>query len=98
MDKTQERKLELLGFSVETIKGMKTIPRVTMYTPDGRKMDNLPADPYHLPRYMKRGFTVNPPSTKPQMESPDGFPCETCGKVLSTKLALAGHSRSHKET
>lgn len=25
-----------------------------------------------------------------------GFNCATCGKTLSTKLALAGHSRSHK--
>lgn len=25
------------------------------------------------------------------------FKCEVCGKELSTKLALAGHSRSHKD-
>lgn len=24
------------------------------------------------------------------------FPCDVCGKVLPTKLALAGHKRSHK--
>jgi len=24
------------------------------------------------------------------------FKCEVCGKVVSSKLALAGHSRSHK--
>lgn len=27
-----------------------------------------------------------------------GYNCATCGKTLSTKLALAGHSRSHKKT
>jgi len=30
------------------------------------------------------------------IEKPTEFKCNVCGKVLSSKLALAGHSRSHK--
>lgn len=28
--------------------------------------------------------------------SKEAFPCPICGKVLSSNLALAGHSRTHK--
>jgi len=30
------------------------------------------------------------------LESPKVFKCDICGKEVSTKLALAGHKRTHK--
>ncbi len=104
MDKGQLNTLKLFGYAVEELPG-KTIPKMTYYKSENGQeviLPNLPADPYHMSRYLKRGFTLEPskvsepPLTKPQQEKSTGFPCETCGKVLSTRLALAGHSRSHK--
>ena len=99
MDKGQLNTLKLFGFTIEELPG-KVIPKMTYYRLENNKvveLPNLPADPYHMERYLRRGFTLErPPLTKPQFESPSGFSCETCGKVLSTRLALAGHSRSHK--
>ena len=104
MDKEQVRTMKLFGYSVEELPG-RTLPKTTYFKVENGQMvelPNLPADPYHMARYLKRGFTLEPPKvsepplTEPQKGESSGFPCETCGKVLSTRLALAGHSRSHK--
>ena len=103
MDRGQLNTIKLFGYSVEELPG-KTLPKMTYYKSENGQevaLPNLPADPYHMSRYLKRGFTLKPsselPLTEPQKGESTGFPCETCGKVLSTRLALAGHSRSHKE-
>lgn len=36
------------------------------------------------------------PAEKPMAE-PEGFVCDICGKVVSTKMALKGHMRSHNK-
>lgn len=36
--------------------------RTTYYTPDGRAMPNLPADPWSMQRYLTRGFSLAPPT------------------------------------
>ena len=36
--------------------------RTTYYTPDGRAMPNLPADPWSMQRYLARGFSLAPPA------------------------------------
>ena len=102
MDSRQLKTIAMFGYSIEELPG-KTIPKTTYYKVDKGvviPMPNLPADPHNIARYLKRGFTldipkVEPPPTEPESE-PVGFTCETCGKVVSTKLALAGHKRSHK--
>ena len=38
----------------------KWIPKKVFYTQTGRKLV-LPADPYSLEHYLKKGFTFNPP-------------------------------------
>src|SRR3989304_6527100 len=35
--------------------------RITWYKPDGEAMPNLPADPWHMERYLARGFTPDLP-------------------------------------
>ncbi len=94
MNIQQEKTFKLLGFSVEEMENLKKIPRITLYNKEGVPFHNTLADPYHLERYLKRGFNIKPPLTETQGEA-EGFKCETCGKVLKTRLALAGHNRSH---
>ncbi len=77
----------------------RPIQRLTYYAPDGRELPNLPADAYHLERYLKRGFTLQKPQvseTSPIMEIKGVFKCETCGKTFGTRIALEGHKHSHK--
>ncbi len=104
MDKQQIQTMRLFGYSIEELPG-RTVPKATYYKVENGQivsLPNLPADPYHMSRYLRRGFTLQPPMTsgplptESQQGESIGFPCETCGKVLSTRLALAGHSRSHK--
>ena len=85
--------MKVFGFSVEDLPNNKTIERMTYYK-DGKALGNMLADPYHMNRYLSRGFTLIPPRGEPQTE----FICETCGKSLKTKLALSGHSRSHEKS
>ena len=103
MDKSQLNVMRVFGYAIEELPS-RTIPKTTYYKVENGSvvtLHGLPADPYHMQRYLKRGFTLEvpklePPLTEPQIESPVGFSCEACDKVLSTRLALAGHSRSHK--
>ncbi len=109
MNKEQQATLKKLGIEQPTWMvvdnnkyGLKTVPRVTMYTKDGREMPNLPADSYHLPRYLKRGFLLEKPIIPQVSETPidtieKEFKCETCGKSFGVRLALEGHKRSHKK-
>lgn len=57
---------------------------------------NLPADTDSLRKYLSRGFVLDKTQLENKVGQAGGFPCPTCGKVLKTKLALAGHMRSHK--
>lgn len=104
MDKAQIRTMGLFGYAVEELPG-KPLPKMTYYKIERGEvvaMPGLPADPHNMERYLKRGFTLTLPKMRSELPQPlpegepVGFTCETCGKVLSTRLALVGHSRSHK--
>lgn len=41
--------------------------------------------------------TASTVAAVPASESPAGFVCDQCGKVVKTALALSGHKRSHKK-
>lgn len=51
--------LEKEGYKVELLKQWPA--RATYYKKDGEPMTNLPADPYSMQRYLKKGFTLTPP-------------------------------------
>lgn len=104
MDKSQLKTLAMFGYAVAELPG-KPIPRMTFYKADGTPLENLLADAYHMKRYLERGFTIAPPEKKEESSKLNKtltadkleFVCETCGKGFSKKVALVGHSRSHKK-
>lgn len=55
-----QQKLAKDGFVVEGLKGWPA--KATYYKPNGEPMHNLPADPYSMGRYLRRGFTLTPPT------------------------------------
>ena len=67
MGESQQQVMEAFGYRIETLPNMKTVPRMTFYNKEGVKLDNLPADAYHMRRYLARGFTITPPE-QPQSE------------------------------
>jgi hypothetical protein len=58
MAENRALRLETLGYSVEEIPGLKTIPHGTYKTKDGKEIHGLPTDDYHRRRYLARGFTL----------------------------------------
>lgn len=105
MNKAQADVLRNNGFAFEGIPNLHPQPRLTYYS---RNKDNglivthnLPADPYSLNHYLGKGFVLNQSDLKPQAveQSQEGdFVCEVCGKSFTKRIALLGHSRSHKVT
>ena len=86
MDRKQT--LSTFGYAIEEL-NLKSIPKMDFVTPDGRILRGLPADPYHLQRYLSRGL-------KPKDSTPL-LVCEDCGKEFKHQIALAGHRRTHKK-
>ena len=55
------------GYNVETI-DFKNAPRGSLWRKSGKEwieIKNLPLDPYHLQRYLARGFRLDPPESLP---------------------------------
>jgi len=99
MDREQIKVLQASGFALEAVPGLYRQPRAKYYSIDkgSNKVveHNLPADPYSLGHYLKKGFVLNPNDLKPQAE--DEFVCTTCGDKFTKRIALVGHSRKHKK-
>lgn len=107
LTKEQVRELEKKGYATEPLPNLTNQAKLTYYR-KGESVDeiiampNLPADPVHMRSYLSRGFVIRPEDltlqAKQKPENKEGFTCETCGKLLQTKLALSGHLRSHQKT
>ena len=91
MDREQQVIARGFGYEIKFLPQLTAQPRLTYYDKKGDAVV-LPADPYSMRHYLAKGFTLIPPESN----SPDKFVCDVCGKEVSTKLALAGHKRSHK--
>jgi hypothetical protein len=61
MDKEQVKTLNTFGYSITELPNLKKVPTMTFYNKEGEPLPNLPADPYHLKRFLARGFTLEPP-------------------------------------
>ena len=74
--------LKIQGYTIVPVKGLKMQRKATYYHPRTGEPCVLPADDYHKPRYLKRGFTLEPPEAKPKPELPKGAgKCPVCGKT-----------------
>lgn len=71
--------------------------KATYYKPTGEALPNLPADPFSMEKYTRRGFTLTPP-LNPVAPSENGdLKCEVCGFVAKSSFGLKAHQRIHKE-
>lgn len=65
MDRTErqeiERELSNGGFAIRELRNLDSQPKATYYTPKGKAIPNLPADPYSLKHYRLKGFSLIPP-------------------------------------
>lgn len=91
MDEKQIDTLKFFGYQITELPG-KPIPHMDMWTPDGRKMIHLPADPYHLRRYLNRGFLLEPPKVTEQ-----GSNTQETGSVAVMEERPKRRYRSHKK-
>lgn len=104
MNKEQVKILKAHGYVFDEVPGLVQQPRATFYTRNRKtgeivEMPNLPADPYSMEHYLRKGFVLDKSQLKPQAveQSQEGeFVCEVCGKSFTAKIALLGHQRSHK--
>jgi len=82
-------RLEAQGYAILPLKGLKKKMKATYYHPRTGEPCVLPADDYHKTRYLKRGFTLEPPEVKTEVkveETEVSLPkgagkCPVCGKT-----------------
>jgi len=73
--------LKTQGYAIVPLKGLKKKMKATYYNPRTGEPSVLPADDYHKHRYLKRGFTLEPPEVN-DPELPKGAgKCPVCGKT-----------------
>ncbi len=71
MNREQVKVLQANGFAFEGLPNIIPQPRATYYSCDKNTgvivKHDLPADPYSLDHYLKKGFVLNPGDLKPQV-------------------------------
>jgi len=89
--KELQAELKRQGFLIQDIGRWPA--KATYYKDTGEAMHNLPADPFSMQRYLRRGFTLTPPVSPSNGEGE--FKCE-CGFVAKSKFGLQAHKRKHE--
>ncbi len=86
----RELKTELAsqGYSVSLLDSWPA--KATYYTKDGEAMPGLPANPWSMQRYLRRGFTLVPPNGS------DMKRCGVCSQDCKGDLGLRSHMRKHQ--
>lgn len=59
IEKELHAEVKANGFAIKVMDIPKQ--RGTLYKANGELMPNMPIDPYHLQKYLRRGFTLYPP-------------------------------------
>jgi len=94
MDKKQVAVLIANGIVWEEDPNLRGQPRATFYSVNKNTKEvvkhDLPADPYSLNLYLKRGFTLTPPNVGQEPT------CPICGRTCKSEFGLKAHMRSHK--
>ena len=71
ISESREPLVKAQGYNLETI-DFKAQPRGSMWKETSKgtweEMKNLPLDPYHLQRYLSRGFRLHAPQAKPDTQ------------------------------
>lgn len=81
------------GYSVNLLNSWPA--KATYYKPSGEPLPNLPADPYSMRKYLRRGLLLAPPkqaeepvgevyeaAEEPTPEAIEMTPCPNCGTML----------------
>jgi hypothetical protein len=109
MDKAQVKIAEAAGFHISEAPGLTKTAWLMYYKDNGRGevvKHRLPADPYSMERYLKKGFSLTPPSPKTTepavsvLEPPNKrFVCRHCGQDFTSKQGVTIHERKwcHKK-
>jgi len=104
MDAKERRELQVelvkQGFAIQDVGQWPA--KATFYKPGGEPMPNLPADPYSMKNYLRRGFTLTPP-VKPSNGEGEETPvvlnptkCAFCDFEAKSEFGLSVHVRKHK--
>lgn len=89
-----QQELNRQGFALRPVGQWPT--RLTYYKATGEPMPNLPADPFSMSRYLKRGFTLVPPVvTQPDISK--HWLCEECGFEAKSQSGLYVHQLKHSK-
>lgn len=112
MNKKKEVKelLKRQGYTVEIDRWPK---KSTYYKPSGEALPNLPSDPFSMEKYLRRGFTLEPPQN-PVLVSDDvaggngdlpvqlikcSYPrCRYMGTARGLKIHQRKHGRERQKT
>jgi hypothetical protein len=60
MNKRQLQVAQSFGYLIEEIPGLVQIPKTKYYNKKGEEMV-LPADPYSMHHYLRKGYSLDPP-------------------------------------
>ncbi len=86
MNNNQARIAQAFGYKVEEVPGLRQLPKATYYNKAGEALANLPADPYHMRRYLARGLRLSLDAPVPVAKAEEKPPLYESEKPKQTKV------------